>query len=166
MERATTEQPTEPQAEPRGGGRRSGEAGRVTDAPGDRPGIPQEAEAPAASGAHWARPPAQAGRERRLHHAGLAEATPVFGTAQPPRGVSGIIRRKAYEIPERQAKHWALLFLADRVDVLEDRLGPALAGPLEGLGFHAGSSWVRANPFGALAGVVVGAWLTKRVLFR
>ena len=26
--------------------------------------------------------------------------TPVFGTAQPPRGLSGVLRRAAYGIPD------------------------------------------------------------------
>jgi hypothetical protein len=56
---------------------------------------------------------------------------PVFGTAQPPRGLSGALRRRAYAIPEHRARHWALLLLADRVDVVEtwvtERPGPAAA---------------------------------------
>ena len=192
MERATTEQQqreqqTQPQdtegaspegktAEQSAGGgaataertrrrpRRAG-GGRTVDARADRPGVPREAEPHAAPGAHWDRPAPQPGREGHLHRAGLDEPTPVVGTAQPPRGVSGLIRRKAYDIPEHHAKHWALLLVADRVDVLEDRLGPMLAKPLDDLGFANGSSYVRENPIGVLAGVVAGAWLTKRVLF-
>ena len=48
--------------------------------------------------------------------------TPVFGTAQPPRGLSGRLRRAAYGIPDHFARHWMLLILADRVDVLESRV--------------------------------------------
>lgn len=47
---------------------------------------------------------------------------PVFGTAQPPRGLSGLIRKRAYAIPEHHAAHWMLLLLGDRVDVWEGRL--------------------------------------------
>ena len=55
--------------------------------------------------------------------------TPVFGTAQPPRGLSGRLRAAAYAIPDHFARHWMLLILADRVDVLESRVRrrPALA---------------------------------------
>ena len=49
--------------------------------------------------------------------------TPVFGTRQPPRGLSGVIRRAAYRIPEHKAGRWMLLMLGDRVDVWESRLG-------------------------------------------
>jgi len=47
--------------------------------------------------------------------------TPVFGTAQPPRGISGALRRAAYRLPEYRAGHWLLLIAADRVDVVERR---------------------------------------------
>lgn len=53
----------------------------------------------------------------RIEHEML---TPVFRTAQPPRGVSGAIRRIAYaRYSEARAAHWLLLVLADRVDALE-----------------------------------------------
>src|SRR5256885_15019553 len=48
--------------------------------------------------------------------------TPVFSTALRPKGLSGVIRRMAYRIPESHARHWATLMLADRVDVLEHRV--------------------------------------------
>jgi hypothetical protein len=48
---------------------------------------------------------------------------PVFGTACPPRGVSGKIRRYAYaRYSEGRAAHWLLLLAADRVDELESTL--------------------------------------------
>jgi hypothetical protein len=54
--------------------------------------------------------------------------TPVFGTAQPLRGVSGAIRRHAYTFSEGQTAHWMLLMASDRVDVLESRIGAMFAG--------------------------------------
>jgi hypothetical protein len=48
--------------------------------------------------------------------------TPVFGTSTPPRGLSGVIRRAAYRIPEHKAPRWMLLVLGDRVDVWEHRI--------------------------------------------
>jgi hypothetical protein len=53
----------------------------------------------------------------------VGRLTPVFGTRQPPRGLSGVIRRAAYRIPEHKAGRWMLLMLGDRVDVWEGRLG-------------------------------------------
>jgi hypothetical protein len=45
--------------------------------------------------------------------------TPLFGTAQPPKGLSGMIRRAAYKLTENDIRHWLLLLLADRVNMVE-----------------------------------------------
>lgn len=49
-----------------------------------------------------------------------AKLTPVFGNVCPPKGLSGVIRDVAYGYSEGQLKHWLLLMVADRVDVVED----------------------------------------------
>jgi hypothetical protein len=90
--------------------------------PEDRPGVPMETEPRPAEGAHWREPERQRSDVLVLKRAGLAELTPVFGTTLPPRGLSGLLRRAAYRIPEHHARHWALLLLADRIDVLEHRV--------------------------------------------
>ena len=86
--------------------------------PARRPGV--SAEKPPHSQPH-ARNVAQVRQDGRPTDAGQAR-TPVFGTAQPPRGLSGRLRSAAYAIPEHYARHWLLLILADRVDVLEHRV--------------------------------------------
>jgi hypothetical protein len=60
----------------------------------------------------------------------VGRLTPVFGTAQPPRGLSGLVRRAAYRIPEHKAARWLLLMLGDRIDVWESRIArrPVIAG--------------------------------------
>lgn len=134
---------------------------RGTDlSPESRPGVPMHAD-PHATGE---RPAPQAGGERHLRRAGLEAATPVFGTAQPPRGASGLIRRAAYRIPEHYARHWLLLMLADRVDVVEDRIGPRLADPIRQAGLEGVADRVQKNPLAAVAGAVVGAWALKHLL--
>lgn len=86
--------------------------------PGRRPGVPAEQEPPRpAAGAAWTEPPAQ--------HAGPAPGrrrTPVYGTAQPLHGVSGVVRRLAYRAPDHQVRHWMLLLLADRLEVAGSRV--------------------------------------------
>jgi hypothetical protein len=87
--------------------------------PRDRPSVPRERFDPNLNGAHWEFPerqPERWPRERSVEHKFL---TPVFGTACPPRGVSGVIRRHAYHYSEGRAAHWLLLLAADRVDALE-----------------------------------------------
>ena len=94
--------------------------------PANRPSYPKERME--ATGAHWDFPERQqpAGfRERSTEHKFL---TPVFGTAQPLRGLSGAIRRYAYTFSEGQTAHWLLLIAGDRVDVLESRVSAVLAG--------------------------------------
>jgi hypothetical protein len=87
--------------------------------PADRPSVPREKRQPDLSGAHWETPdrqPENYPRERSMEHGML---TPVFGTAQPPHGVSGRLRRLSYRrYSEAQLAHWLLLMAADRVDAL------------------------------------------------
>jgi hypothetical protein len=96
--------------------------------PKDRPSVPREQYDPTFSGAHWEFPerqPEKWPRERSIEHKFL---TPVFGTAQPLKGLSGIIRRYAYTFSEGQTAHWLLLLAGDRVDVVESRLAAMAAG--------------------------------------
>jgi hypothetical protein len=78
------------------------EAVGVRDAPGsrprimDRPSVPKLEYQDDLSGAHWEFPerqPEKWPRERSIEHGTL---TPVFGTAQPPTGLSGALRRLSY----------------------------------------------------------------------
>src|SRR3954449_13246900 len=91
--------------------------------PKDRPAFPRERFDPGASGAHWdfpERQPEKEPRERSIEHAFL---TPVFGTAQPTKGLSGALRRFSYaKYSEARVGHWLLLMLADRVDAWESHL--------------------------------------------
>jgi len=99
----------------------AGDAGTDLD-PHDRPSVPRERYDPGATGAHWdfpERQPEKWPRERSPEHKFL---TPVFGTACPPRGVSGAIRKYAYTYSEGRAAHWLLLIAGDRVDAIESHL--------------------------------------------
>lgn len=96
----------------------------------DRPSVPKlSREVGAASGAHWVVPeqqPGGSGRERSVEH---AHVTPVFGTAQPLRGLAGGVRRFAYDrYSEGRLAHWLVLVLGDRLDVASHRIGDALRG--------------------------------------
>lgn len=89
----------------------------------NRPGVPYEHAPHAVPGSHWITPVRQVAHRTVLKRADLARLTPVFGTAQPPHGLSGELRRVAYTIPDHRVRHWLLLFAADRVDVIESDLG-------------------------------------------
>ncbi|MCB2376811.1 hypothetical protein LGH70_04420 [Hymenobacter sp. BT635] len=43
----------------------------------------------------------------------------VYGTTVPPSGLSGMIRRAAFNYSENRYRHWLPLVLADRVNVVE-----------------------------------------------
>jgi hypothetical protein len=91
--------------------------------PKDRPSVPKERFDPDLNGASWTFPerqPEKWPRERSIEHKFL---TPVFGTSCPPKGLSGVIRRYAYQkYSEGRAAHWLLLLAADRVDTAESTL--------------------------------------------
>ncbi|WP_438021067.1 hypothetical protein WMF18_19235 [Sorangium sp. So ce315] len=87
--------------------------------PESRPGVPRETPPHPLAFAHWTEPARQPIEGRVLTRAGLARPTPVFSTALPPRGVSGALRRAAYQVPDHRLSHWILAFVADRVDVIE-----------------------------------------------
>ena len=89
----------------------------------DRPAYPRESLDLRPAGARWDLPEQQRHdgyRERSIEHAFL---TPVFGTAQPPKGLSGALRKFSYATySEGRLGHWLLLILADRVDAWEEHL--------------------------------------------
>ena len=72
--------------------------------PENRPGVPLE-------------------QERHVAHDTLEGKAPYTVTV-PLRGLSGIMRRAAYRLPDWKARRWMLLMLADRVDLLESKLTP------------------------------------------
>lgn len=115
--------------------------------PRKRPGVPMLLEPEPREGAHWEQPERQPEPDVPvLKRVELDELTPAFGTAVPPKGVSGMLRRMAYGVPEHKVRHVALLLLADRVDVMESRLRRQ---PLRTLG--------------AVLGLVGGGWLVGRL---
>jgi hypothetical protein len=90
--------------------------------PTSRPGVPMYNRA--GSSAEIVRPPLeqQQADVEVLIGRDIGQLTPVFGTCQPPRGLSGLMRRAGYKIPEHKAGRWMTLLLADRVDVWESRV--------------------------------------------
>jgi hypothetical protein len=88
--------------------------------PQDRPSVPKLQYREDLTGARWEFPerqPETFPRERSVEHKFL---TPVFGTAQPLAGLSGVIRKYSYaRFSEARLAHWLLLVLADRVDAAE-----------------------------------------------
>lgn len=130
----------------------------------DRPGVPMEAEPEPAEGVHWEEIPRQPVRQTVLKRRGLTRLTPVFGTSVPPRGISGLMRRVAYRIPEHRARHWLLLLAADRVDVMEGRLGEALARPFEDTPLAPLGRQIQRNPARSIALAALAMLLLRRAM--
>jgi hypothetical protein len=117
----------------------------VTESLSPRPGDPKEAPPPVAV------PDAPLGQQAPTHTVFTATGrplTPVFGTSVPPRGLSGLLRRQAYALPDHDPLHWQILLLADRVDVWEHRL-------LDG---------AREHPILAALGIATSLLLVARAL--
>jgi len=94
--------------------------------------------------------------------------TPLFGTAQPPKWLSGAIRRFAYKLPENDVRHWLMLLAADRVNMVEGVVEDLAHGHVPNvLGEMGIRSELRYNPAGLvrkalIATVVVGGIMALR----
>ncbi|MFP2928422.1 hypothetical protein ACLESO_25150 [Pyxidicoccus sp. 3LG] len=114
--------------------------------PSSRPGVPMETEPQPLAGARAPITP-QHSDVPVFKHSGRKQMPPVYGTAQPPKGLSGLLRKTAYGYPDHWARHWMMLLLADRVDVWEHRLGRSLPWGLPAAAtlLVAGVTWRRLS---------------------
>jgi hypothetical protein len=85
--------------------------------PRNRPGVPMEKAAEPLPGSREPIEPQHS--DVKVLKDPHRPVTPVFGTAQPPTGLSGLLRRFAYGYSDNYARRWVVLLLADRVDALE-----------------------------------------------
>jgi hypothetical protein len=67
----------------------------------------------------YEKPPQQPVNIEVLHSNERPSVSRVFGTSSPPSGLSGRIRRFAFQYSESTYKHWVPLVVADRVGVVE-----------------------------------------------
>ena len=94
----------------------------------DRPGVPMERAShdPLTPATHWREPERMRNDPLVTRRMELKQMTPMFSTAYRPKGISGMIRRGAYRLPETHARHWMSLLLADRVELWEHRIARAV----------------------------------------
>ena len=93
-----------------------------------RPGNPMEREPAPMANAHWLEPDQQP-VVRGLLIDPNRKLTATFGTQHPPRGLSGMLRRAAYRLPDYRARRWAMLILADRIEAVEAKLVRSVKHP-------------------------------------
>jgi hypothetical protein len=97
--------------------------------------------------------------------------TSVFGNTVPPSGLSGVIRRYAFQHSEDRYRHWLPLILADRINVWEGLIDDIKNGHLPNIiaerGFKA--EWKYNRPalikkliIGAIIAVAVYSSISKK----
>jgi hypothetical protein len=138
--------------------------------PQTRPAYPRERTPPRFISPHWDELEQQAPTVTVYHSIERPGLTPVFGTAQPPSGVSGLIRGAAFRYSENDLRHWLMLMFADRINVVEGLLDDLVHGHIPNVFREMGgrAEW-RYNRVGfyrkaAIAGtaVLLVAFLTRR----
>jgi len=108
----------------------------------------------------WIRPTQQPETIEVLRSIERPTVSAVFGTAQPPSGLSGIIRRQAFKYSESSFNHWLPLLLADRINVVEGLIDDVVHGRMSSLlkdymGKGAKAQGRRRTTLGVVAGVVL-----------
>lgn len=97
--------------------------------PADRAVVPSDRTPPQLGNVRWDVPEQQSVRVEVLHSTERPGITPVFGTACPPTGLSGAIRRRAFRHSENDVRHWLLLLAADRVNAIEGMIADTRGSP-------------------------------------
>ncbi len=113
----------------------------------------------------WERPTQQPINIEVLHSIERPNVTAVFGTAAPPSGLSGVIRRYAFKHSENSYLHWLPLILADRVNVVEGIIEDFSTGKVPNIFAEKGyvAEW-KHNKTGLLTRMAILAAVTTTAL--
>lgn len=87
--------------------------------PKNRPAVPMERTPPRLPGLPVAVPEQQEVHVKVFHSTERPGITPIFGSPNPPSGLSGAMRALAFKLSENDIRHWLLLLAADRVNIVE-----------------------------------------------
>ncbi len=106
----------------------------------------------------WERPPQQETTTEVLQSIEHVRRPAVVGTSTPPAGLSGIIRRFAFQWSESNLVHWMLLLAADRINVAEGVLADTRHGKIPNVAAEMGgrAEW-KHNKQGLAVKIAVGA---------
>jgi len=113
----------------------------------------------------WDHPTPQQSDVEVLQSIEYKHSPAVFGTALPPSGVSGVLRRAAFRWSESNWMHWLLLMGADRVNVVEGVVEDLAHGKVPNIPAEMGAraEW-RHNRKGFFAKAAVVAALSAGVV--
>ncbi len=84
--------------------------------PSRRPGVPMMRDPQPWPNTRFPPEPQRGESAVPMHGRPNKTMPPVFGTSVPLRGLSGVVRRLAYRLPDHYPSHWLLMLLGDRVD--------------------------------------------------
>jgi len=107
----------------------------------------------------WERPMQQVQTVEILHSNERPDISAVFGTAAPPSGLSGTLRRYAFTHSESRLMHWIPLVVADRVNVIEGLLDDVMQGTLPNIAKEKGLTSNRDGDQSGLTQTVIVAAL-------
>ena len=131
-----------------------------------RPAIPKERTPPRFINKHWDDLDHQPATVKVFHSNERPGLTPVFGTAQPPSGLSGMIRAGAFRFSENDLRHWLMLLFADRVNVVEGIIDDLAHGHVPNLFTEMGgpAEW-RYNRQGFVRKAVIAGGVVALLLY-
>jgi hypothetical protein len=118
------------------------------------------------AGYSWERPPQQPIDVEVLHSNERPNVSAVFGTSTPPAGLSGMLRRFAFNYSESSYGHWLPLMLADRVGVVEGVVEDLTHGRVPNVFAERGwkAEW-KHNRTSLLGRILVGTLLVSTVVY-
>ena len=113
----------------------------------------------------WERPVQQAAQVEILTSNERPTIIAVFGTPNPPSGLSGKIRRYAFKFSESSYGHWLPLLLADRVNMIEGVVDDIKRGSFPNIFAElGGKAELKYNPKGLAKKVLVGLAITAGIV--
>ena len=112
------------------------------------------------AGYSWERPTQQPDTVEVLHSNERPNVSAAFWTSTPPSGLSGTLRRFAFQYSESSYGHWLPLMLADRMSVVEGVVGDLKQGHIPNVLAERGwkAEW-KHNRVSLLRRILVGAAL-------
>jgi len=114
---------------------------------------------------HYERPALQPLTVEVLHSNERPNVTATFGTASPPSGLSGRLRRFAFRYSEGRWTHWLSLLLADRINALEGIAADLKEGHVPNIFAERGwkAEW-KHNPKGLVIKVAATVAVTAAII--
>jgi hypothetical protein len=114
---------------------------------------------------NYERPPLQPETVEVLQSNERPNLTAVMGTSTPPSGLSGTLRRKAFDYSEGKWTHWLLLIAADRINTVEGIVDDLAHGHIPNVFAERGwkAEW-KHNPKGMAQKVAIGLVVTAAVV--